>query len=56
MKKYGSVQLAFKIIKTSTRVASADSLVNKFLNKEEAYGELLSKISSEEQKIVDLKI
>lgn len=55
MLKFNSVELAFKNIKTSTGVNSAESLVSKFLNKESAYGNMLGKIAEEEKKIVELK-
>lgn len=38
MFKFNTVQVAFKNIKTTTGVNSADSLIQKYLNKETAYG------------------
>lgn len=45
MEKFSTVQFAFKEIKTATGVTDAQILVQKYLNKEEVYGDLLSKIS-----------
>ena len=45
MFKFNTVEIAFKNIKTKTGVKSADLLVKKYLNKEAAYGQLLSKIA-----------
>lgn len=45
MMKFNTVEVAFKNIKTATGVNNGDTLVQKFLNKENAYGELLSKIA-----------
>ena len=43
--------MAFKNIKTATGVATTEALVNKFLNKETAYGFLLGQIADGEKKI-----
>lgn len=45
MIKFNTVEVAFKTIKTATGVNNGDTLVKKFLNKESAYGQLLSKIA-----------
>jgi hypothetical protein len=45
MLKFNTVEVAFKKIKTATGVSNTIELVNKFLNKENAYGELLGKIA-----------
>jgi hypothetical protein len=45
MLKFNTVEVAFKNIKTATGVSNTIELVNKFLNKEHAYGELLGKIA-----------
>lgn len=45
MLKFNTVEVAFKNIKTATGVSSTIELVNKFLNKEHAYGGLLGKIA-----------
>ena len=45
MLKFNVVEVAFKNIKTATGVTNGQNLVNKFLNKENAYGELLGKIA-----------
>ena len=44
MSKFFVVESAFKNIKISTGVNDAETLVNKFLNKESAYGDLLDDI------------
>lgn len=45
MNKFLVVETAFKTIKIATGVSDAESLVQKFLNKESAYGDLLGKIA-----------
>lgn len=45
MKKFEIVENAFKNIKIATGVSDTQELVQKFLNKEEVYGELLSAIA-----------
>jgi hypothetical protein len=55
MLKFNTVEVAFKNIKTATGVANTTELVRKFLNKENAYGELLGKIADNERTIADLK-
>ena len=45
MMKFNTVEVAFKNIKTSTGVNNAETLVQKFLNKEDTYGDLLGKIA-----------
>ena len=45
MSKFFVVESAFKNIKISTGVSDAETLVQKFLNKESAYGELLGRIA-----------
>ena len=45
MLKFNVVEVAFKNIKTATGVTNGQNLVSKFLNKENAYGELLGKIA-----------
>ena len=47
MAKFNSVELSYKTIKTATGVSTAQSFVQKFLKKEEAYGNMLGKISEE---------
>lgn len=56
MSKFFIVESAFKTIKISTGVSDADTLVEKFLNKESAYGDLLGKIAENEKRIEELKI
>jgi hypothetical protein len=46
MAKFNTVEVAFKNIKTATGVNNAESLVKKFLNKENTYGELLGQIAA----------
>ncbi len=55
MLKFNTVEVAFKNIKTATGVNNTAELVKKFLNKENAYGELLGKIADNERNIADLK-
>lgn len=55
MSKFRIVETAFKNIKIATGTADTIELVNKFLNKETVYGELLSKIADSEKKIGALK-
>jgi hypothetical protein len=55
MHKFGTVELAFKNIKTATGVSTTEDLVKKFLNKEGGYGDLLGKIADNERKIAELK-
>ena len=55
MSKFRVVETAFKNIKIATGTADTVELVNKFLNKETVYGELLSKIADSEKKIGTLK-
>ncbi len=45
MEKFSLVEMAFKHIKIATGVSDAQELIFKFLNKEQVYGELLSKIA-----------
>ncbi len=45
MNKFMVVETAFKNIKLATGVNEADVLIQKFLNKEKVYGELLGKIT-----------
>ena len=45
MKKFGTVEAAFKNIKTETGVTTTEELVKKFLNKEGDYGDLLGTIA-----------
>lgn len=45
MSKFFVVESAFKSIKIATGVNDAETLVNKFLNKERSYGELLGRIA-----------
>lgn len=45
MVKFGTVELAFKNIKTATGVNTTEELTKKFLNKEGNYGDLLGKIA-----------
>lgn len=53
--KFNIVEVAFKNIKTATGVNNTNELVKKFLNKENAYGELLGKIADNERNIAELK-
>lgn len=46
MHKFFVVESAFKTIKIATGVTDAETFVQKFLNKEAAYGDLLEKISN----------
>lgn len=45
MAKFFTVESTFKTIKISTGVSDGQTLVEKFLNKESAYGDLLGKIA-----------
>lgn len=56
MAKFNTVEVAFKNIKTSTGVNSAEALVKKFLNKEDTYGELLGQIAHNEKRMTSLKL
>ena len=56
MEKFKVVEIAFKQIKTATGVSDAKTLIYKYLNKEQAYGELLGKIAENEKKIENLKM
>ena len=56
MIKFNTVEVAFKNIKTATGVNSAESLVQKFLNKENTYGELLGQIAANEKNMAALKL
>ena len=47
MTKFGSVEHAFKTIKTETGVGDVLNLVSKFLNKESIYDGLLGKIAGD---------
>lgn len=55
MEKFRTVEFAFKEIKTATGVNDAKNLVQKYLNKETVYGELLGKIADNEKTIEHLK-
>ena len=55
MAKFNKVEGAFKNIKTATGVSTTESMVNKFLNKEKEYGNMLGKIADAEKKILELK-
>ncbi len=55
MAKFNVVEVAFKNIKTATGVSNADTLVKKFLSKENTYGDLLGKIADNERIISGLK-
>ena len=55
MEKFKTVEIAFKQIKTATGVNDAKTLIYKYLNKEQVYGELLGKIAENEKKIEGLK-
>lgn len=52
MLKFNTVEVAFKNIKLATGVADSKELIRKFLNKENAYGELLGKIAENERSII----
>lgn len=45
MLKFMAVETAFKNIKICTGVSDVNTFVDKFLNKESAYGDLLGKIA-----------
>lgn len=47
MVKFNVVEVAFKNIKTATGVNSAETMVKKFLSKENTYGDLLGKIAED---------
>lgn len=49
MMKFNVVQVAFKNIKTSTGVSDAETLIKKFLTKEDTYGDLLGKIAQNQK-------
>ena len=62
MMKFSTVELAFKTIKTATvlfllnqGINDTDTLIYKYLNKETVYGDLLGRITQNEQKIQELK-
>ncbi len=55
MEKFSMVEMAFKNIKIATGVSDAQELIFKFLNKEQVYGELLSKIADNEKMMGELK-
>ena len=55
MDKFKVVEIAFKQIKTATGVNDAKTLIFKYLNKEQVYGQLLGKIAENEKKIQNLK-
>lgn len=55
MEKFSTVEMAFKNIKIATGVYDAQQLIFKFLNKEQVYGELLSKIADNEKRMGELK-
>ena len=55
MLKFNTVEMAFKNIKLATGVADSKELIRKFLNKQNAYGELLGKIAENERNIIELK-
>jgi hypothetical protein len=55
MEKFVLVETAFKNIKIATGVSDAQELIFKFLNKEQVYGELLSKIADNEKRMTGLK-
>ena len=56
MSKFSEVENAFKNIKIATGVNDAQTLVNKFLSKEEVYGDLLSKITENQRQIQLLRM
>lgn len=56
MQKFSEVENAFKNIKIETGVNDAETLVKKFLSKEEVYGDLLSKITENEREIQMLRM
>ena len=56
MSKFFVVESAFKTIKISTGVSDAETLVNKFLNKEKSYGELLGRTAENEKNNDSLKL
>lgn len=47
MNKFGTVEQAYKNIKTATGVSTTEALIAKFLHKEAEYGDLLGKITLE---------
>ena len=51
MMKFNVVEVAFKNIKTATGVSNAQTLIKKFLNKEDTYGDLLGKIAENQRMI-----
>ena len=51
MEKFNVVETAFKNIKISTGVNEAGAFINKFLNKETEYGQLLGNIATNEARI-----
>ena len=55
MKQYESVEQAFQKIKASTGLTDAKEIVNKFVNREQTYSELLISIADYERKIDELK-
>jgi hypothetical protein len=55
MVKFNTVETAFKNVKTATGVSSGETLVKKFLNKEDTYGDLLGKIAENERMMAGIK-
>lgn len=55
MKKFQIIEQAFQRIKASTGIGDALEIVNKFLSREETYGQLLISIAEYEKKIERLK-
>lgn len=47
MIKFSTVEGAYKTIKTETGVGDIETLISKFLNKENIYGDLLGKIAQD---------
>lgn len=55
MKQYQEVEKSFQKIKASTGLSDAKEIVNKFINREQTYSELLISIADYERKIDELK-
>lgn len=55
MKKYAVVEQAFQKIKAATGLGDAREIVNKFINREQTYSELLISIADYERKIEGLR-
>ena len=55
MKKSEDIDIAFKEIKTETRVTDVQEVVKKFLTRESTYSQLLSKVSEFERHMENLK-